>query len=126
MEDGDCHVLYKNVRKVPTLFNVIDKTYYLIWWILSDNDPKRMGVCEKMAALVSEASLLKANDVRLKRATFWSKTCIRCHMSALEDARHIVMQCPSSENSRIEMYEEIANLECKEIDDAISSTDDIL
>ena len=79
-----------------------------------------MGMREKMAALVSDSSLLKANNVRLKKETLWAKTCNRCDLSCIEDAKHIVMQCPFYEDVRIEMYNEIARLECDEINDALS------
>ena len=74
-EDGDCLTWHKSMSEKPTLFKIIDKSYYLIWWILSDNIPNMMGICEKMAALVCDSSLLKAHDVRLKRESFWMKTC---------------------------------------------------
>ena len=44
----------------------------------------------------------------------------RCELSLLEDTRHIVMQCPFYENKRIEMYDEIAKMECEEINEAIA------
>ena len=119
-EDGDCHTLYKNMSEIPTLLKIIDKTCYLICWILSENIPSLMGVCEKMAALVSDSSLLKAHDVRLKRESFWLKTCGQCDFSILEDTRHIVMQCPFYERKRREMYDEIAKLECEELNEAIA------
>ena len=58
-EDEDCTILYKQNREIPLLFNVIDKTYYLLWWIISAKHPSLMGMCEKMSAIVTNASLLK-------------------------------------------------------------------
>ena len=119
-EDGDCHTLYRSMSEIPILFNIIGKSYYLIWWILSDNIPNMMGICEKMAALVCNSSLLKAHDVRLKRESFWTKTCSRCELSLLEDTRHIGMQCPFYENKIKEMYDEISKIECDEINEAFA------
>ena len=93
-EDEDCNILYKQNREVPMLFNVIDKTYYLIWWIISDKHPNLMRMCEKMSAIVTNSSLLKSDDLRLKGKSFWSKVCERCNLGIREDAKHVIMQCP--------------------------------
>ena len=69
MEDEDCEILYKNGRVMPTLFSVIDKTFYIIWWIMADNSPKQVKMCEKMVAMVTDSSLLKGHDLRLKNAS---------------------------------------------------------
>ena len=125
MEDHDCTMLYKQVRDPPILFTVIDKTYYLIWWIISDRFPRMMGICEKMAAIVSDASMLKSNDVNLKKQSHWAKTCTKCELSMIESAYHIMMQCPFYEEHRKEMYQEIKDLECDEIDEALSNMTEV-
>ena len=84
MEDKDCNRMYIDGRDTPMLFKVLSKPYYLIWWIISDQYPK-------MAAIVSDASKLKANDVKLKSSSFWAKTCTRCDLGLIENAKHIVM-----------------------------------
>ena len=119
-EDEDCTILYKESREIPNLLRIIDKPFYLIWWIISDKLPKHMSMCEKMAALVSDASLLKSNDVRLKRGSHWAKTCDRCMLGIKEDLMHITMQCPFYEDTRREMYSEIENLQCQQINEALS------
>ena len=40
---------------------------YLTWWYLSDKYPQTIRSCEIVARLVCHASLLKTDDVRLKR-----------------------------------------------------------
>ena len=62
-----------------------------------------MGICEKMAAIVSDASMLKSNDVNLKKKSHWAKTCTKCELSTIESAYHIMMQCPFYEEHRKEM-----------------------
>ena len=124
MEDEDCETLYKNARVMPTLFSVIDKTFYMIWWIMADNAPKQVKMCEKMVAMVTDSSLLKGHDLRLKNASHWSKTCERCDLGLIEDLKHIVLQCPFYEEHRGNMYREIAHLQCEEITDAMSNPQD--
>ena len=68
-EDEDVCILYKQPnRKKNWLFDIIEKPYYLTWWIISDNFPNLM--CEKMSAMVCGCSLLKSHDLNLKKATF--------------------------------------------------------
>ena len=100
----------------------MDKPFYLLWWIISDLFPKMMWMCEKMAAIVADASKLISNDMKLKSSTFWAKTCNRCDLGIIVSAQHIVMQCPFYENVRYDMYKEFEQLQCKEIDDALLDT----
>ena len=125
MEDKDCNRMYIDGRDTPMLFKVLSKPYYLIWWIISDQFPKMITMCEKMAAIVSDASKLKANDVKLKSSSFWAKTCTRCELSQIENAKHILMQCPFYENDRLEMYNELEALQCDEINRGLSDTQNL-
>ena len=66
-EDEDVCILYKQSnRKKSWLFDIIEKPYYLTWWIISDNFPNLMNMCEKMYAMVCGCSLLKSQLVILK------------------------------------------------------------
>ena len=47
-----------------------------------------MRDCEVM---ISHASLLKDDDVRLKGLSIASRFCAQCNLSALDDVRHLVM-----------------------------------
>ena len=125
MEDEDCVSHYKNGRVIPTLFSVIDRTFYIIWWIMSDKGPNFMRMCEKMVAMITDSSLLKGHDLRLKNASHWSKVCERCNLGVIEDLKHITMQCPFYEEHRISMYREIAQLQCDEINVAMENPQDI-
>ena len=56
-----------------------------------------------MAKIVCHSSRLKCDDVRLKGMTASHRTCLNCDMYAIEDIRHIIMQCPSVDKIRREM-----------------------
>ena len=53
---------YKFIYQTTFMYKIIDKPYFLIWWILSDLAPVIMGDCEIMAKLVCNSSLLKDHD----------------------------------------------------------------
>ena len=125
MEDSDCDRLYKGGREIPLLFKVIDKSYYLLWWIIADQFPKKLAMCEKMAAIVSDASKLKSNDVALKNSSYWSKVCYKCSHASIESAFHIIMQCSHYEDVRYAMYQELQQLNCNEINDALSDAQNV-
>ena len=93
---------------------------YLTWWALSDRYPEYISICETMARLVCHASLLNMDDVRLKKLTTFSRCCPLCELSAPDDIKHLVLQCPSSERKRGDMFsdlEKCASLEAR-IDEA--------
>ena len=93
-EDEDCELLYKQPHQNYLLFNVSDKPYYLVWWLIADLYPQKMRMCEIMSSLVCDTSLLKASDYRLKKKSFSHKICTRCYQGTMENVQHIVMQCP--------------------------------
>ena len=118
-EDEDCDSLYMNGRRVPLVLEILVKPFYLIWWIISDKYPKLMKMCEKMSAIVTDSSLLKAHDVRLKKKSYWTKVCVKCNLGSVEDTMHIVMQCPHYQNIRQEMHTDLEHLNCEEISGAL-------
>ena len=93
-EDEDCILLYKEPKPDTVLFKVIGKTYYLTWWVIADIRPDLISMCEDMAKLVCDTSLLKNNDYSAKRRTFGFKVCSRCDLGIIESAKHFIMQCP--------------------------------
>ena len=123
-EDEECTMKYMGGPRVPALFKVLDRSYYLIWWIISDNNPKLMKMCEKMAALVNDASKLKAHDCSLKKASFWAKACTNCDLGIVEDTKHVIMQCPQNEEVRKEMFQEIKELGINAIDNTFENAND--
>ena len=60
-----------------------------------------------MSKIVCRASLLKTDDYRYKALTPSNRFCERCDMSELENIRHLIMQCPAYEVSRIQMYNDL-------------------
>ena len=47
------------------------------------------------------------DDVRLKKLTMFSRCCPLCELSALDDVKHLVLQCPSSERKRGDMFSDL-------------------
>ena len=78
-EDEDCFLLYTQPKPDNILFNVIENTYYLIWWRISDLMPAKTRMCEILASIVCDTSLLKATDYRLKKKSGGFKMCDRCY-----------------------------------------------
>ena len=60
-----------------------------------------------MACLVCHASLLKTGDLRLKNLARINRVCSHCDLTALEDSRHLVLQCPMLQQERAAMFSEI-------------------
>ena len=83
---------------------------YLIWWQMSDENSDLIRSCETMVKLVSHASLLKGDDVRLKSAPIFARFCEDCDLAAIDDVNHLVLQCPRWQNERTEMLNEIDNI----------------
>ena len=54
--------------------------------------------------------MLKGDDCRLRRATFGAKMCMLCDVGGVEDARHVIMQCPSQIVHMTEMFNEISRI----------------
>ena len=69
-----------------------------------------MRQCETMVRLLCHASLLKADDCRLRRATFGARMCILCHDAAYENTRHMVTQCQYHNEIRTTMQNAISEL----------------
>ena len=69
-----------------------------------------MKCCETMVKLISHASMLKNDDVRLKAMPMFTRCCGDCDLAAVDDARHLVMQCPKWREDRSEMMKMIGNV----------------
>ena len=89
------------------LYRIIERPFFLSWWIISDLIPARISDCEIMSKLVCNSSLLKDSDYRLKNLSFSHKICIECCLGISEDTNHLVMQCPANEGIRSEMQDEL-------------------
>ena len=93
MEDEEYLLMYKQPQQDFLLLEIMNGSYYLVWWMIADIMPKHVRMCEKMAAMSCNKSLLKATDYHLKGNTFRYKVCDRCDLGITGDIRHIVMQC---------------------------------
>ena len=69
-----------------------------------------MSMCETLAKLVCHASLLKSDDVRLKRLNRSSRFCSHCDLSEEDNVNHLVLQCPRFQDERNAMFVEIHSL----------------
>ena len=63
-----------------------------------------------MVRLVSHASLLRADDVRLKGSPIASRFCTSCDLAAEDDVRHLIMQCPKWQTERTSFLTEISSI----------------
>ena len=106
-EDEDYEIMFKQPHQNYLLTNVTGKPYYIVWWIIADAYPARMRMCETMASLLSDSSLLKATDYRLKKKPFGHKICTKCDLWVTESLNHIVMQCPHYYGDRVNMISRI-------------------
>ena len=95
-------------RSLDLLANVCGGAGYLVWWQISDVNHSLMKCCEVMVRLLSHASLLKTDDVRLKGSSIAARFCNMCDHAAMDDARHLILQCPDWQEERAEMMREIS------------------
>ena len=110
IEDEDWSNRTDFFSSVIRLNTTIGKPNYLIWWSISDANPKLIRACEVMAELVCGSSKLKCHDPTLKRASFNMKMCNLCNDHAREDINHLVMACKWHEQTRMEMFNEMKHL----------------
>ena len=90
------------------MFKVAPKTKYLSWWELADKYPNMINMCELMARLICNSRRLKADDLRLKSSNHSLKVCTACDLYIIEDLRHVIMQCPSTEHLRTHMFSHLS------------------
>ena len=98
-------------HSLDLLAGVCGGSRYMSWWLVSDSDQSVMRDCETIVSLVMHSSVLRNDDVRLKGAPLGARLCDKCDLAALDDARHLVMQCPDLQRQRGDMMGEIAGLE---------------
>ena len=79
-----------------------------------------------MAKFVCDASLLKADDVRLKKLNRSSRFCSYCDLSEEDNIGHLVLQCPQFQDQRNTMFEEIQTIRGNEESIFLNGTCDIL
>ena len=84
---------------------------YMSCRLVSDSDQSVMRDFETIVSLVTHSSVLRNDDVRLKGAPLGASLSDKCDLAALDDARHLVMQCPDLQRQRGDIMGEIAGLE---------------
>ena len=94
-------------RDLNLLTQVCSGPRCLVWWTLSNKYPGMMRICENMSKMICHASLLKCDDVRLKRLSPGNRVCSLCELYAIEDTYHVMMQCPYTQLLRTRMFAEL-------------------
>ena len=97
----------QEVNALSILSNIVDGPAYSIWWEISDADPALIRACEIMVKLLCKSSMLKGDQIRLRRGTIGARMCIQCGLGAIEDASHLIMQCPAQADIREELHNRI-------------------
>ena len=72
--------------------------------------PDRMGVCKIMAKLLCRCNLLKSDDIRLKNLTSSNRWCELSEFSKVEDVRHLILDCPATQEIRDLMFQKVDDL----------------
>ena len=60
--------------------------------------------------IICHASLLTVDDTRLKNLPIFAKVCTLCDHGSLDDAVHMVTQCPALQPRRTVMFDEITEI----------------
>ena len=97
-------------KSLNLLSSISENSSYLIWWQIADDNHQLMNKCETVVKLLSHASILKDDDVRLKGSPMFSKFCEDCDLGVVDDVRHLVLQCPKRQVKRTEMMNAIENI----------------
>ena len=84
-----------------------DKVSYVSWWSIADIYPRYIYFCETMVTILSHASKLKNDNVLLKARPRSERVCINCHLSQVDNARHMIMECNDTQDERNYMFDEI-------------------
>ena len=102
--ESRCH------KSLELINSICSTSRYLIWWQLSDKFHSLLKDCETMAKLICHSSLLRTDDVRLKRLPIAYKFGPLCDHGAMDDSFHMVMQCPALQPNRTSMFNEIEQI----------------
>ena len=94
-------------RSLDLLSEICTTARYIIWWQIADNFPMMVKHCEILVKIICHASLLKVDDTRLKNLPIFAKFCTLCDHGSLDDAVHMVKQCPALQPRRNVMFDEI-------------------
>ena len=98
-------------KELALFMRINQETWYLTWWALSNKFPNIIHICENLARIICHSSLLKCDDIRLKSLPPVSRICTLCDLYAVEDASHVIMQCPGTQQLRNDMFEELESFQ---------------
>ena len=108
------------MRENDLLVGTMSKTNYLAWWQLSDRHPEYMRSCEIMARLVCHSSRLKGDDRRYRGLPLSHRICSNCDLYMVEDAKHVLLQCPANKDTMIRLFDDLA-LKCPKGSSALNN-----
>ena len=91
LEDEEVQIVKGQLCREKLLLRVLDKSYYLTWWVMTDISRVNIDRYETMARLACDTNLLKSCNLRYKRSTLASRMCYECNLGIEEDVNHIVM-----------------------------------
>ena len=111
LEDTYWNIEFRLHKSLDLLKGVCKECRYLSWWKISDEHPELMRKCEILARIVCHATILKGDDIRLKRQYGVDKMCNLCDMYEQEDAKHLVLNCPYYHIERNMMLHEIDEID---------------
>ena len=126
LEDVYWNVQFCVARNLDIIRDSNVKCRYLTWWYLSDMFPTSMKMCKSLARLVCHASILKTDDVRLKKLNRSERVCFLCDLYEDDNVRHLVMQCPKLQSERATMFTELRSRGGGSGASVIDNTGDIL
>ena len=66
LKDEEIQLYKAQIASEKLLFKIVEKPYYLTWWVISDVSRKQKAKCENMAKMVCDASLLKTSVCLMK------------------------------------------------------------
>ena len=104
IEDTDWRLKISHFKSIKALHEVSGEVRYSVWWSLSDDHPEKVKQYEDLVRIICGASRLKCDDPRLRNALRVEKMCEACSEYAIEDAKHVILYCPSLNHIRNEMY----------------------
>ena len=107
LDDAYWHTMSMVFSENGLLLRTVGRSQYLTWWALADRWPHLIRICEILAKIVCRTSRLKCDDFRLKGASHNQKLCEYCDLATVETINHLIMQCASTLDIRIRMYEDI-------------------
>ena len=115
IEDEDWNYRTQWFNSTIKVAKIMVNVNYLTWWHLADLKPNLVSTCEIMAKIVCNASYLKCDDVRLKLGQMSSRVCQLCDLYAIEDATHLILQCPYFDNIRRDMFVKLSQIDYGEV-----------